>query len=86
MIKTIELTNFRQHENLLVNLTQGLNVLRGANESGKSHLIEGALYAMYGSDALHDTLEETVTWGKDLKTLKASVTFAGADGEDYTFI
>ena len=85
MIKTIELTNFRQHEDLRVNLTQGLNIVRGANESGKSHLIEGALYAMYGSDALHDTLEETVTWGKDLKTLKASVTFTGADGEDYTF-
>lgn len=84
MITNIELSNFRRHEHLKLILTNGLNVVRGRNEGGKSTIIEGVLYALYGSKALRTPLTETVTWGKAEKDLRVSVTI-NVGGVDYTF-
>lgn len=70
MLKKVELTNFRRHEHLVVDFTNGLNVLRAANEGGKSTLLEAVGYALFGTSALRDTFAETVTWGKPEKDLK----------------
>ena len=64
MITKLEMKNFRQHEDLTITFKDGLNVIRGANEAGKSTLIEAILYALFGAKSLRDTLTETVTWGK----------------------
>lgn len=84
MIKQIKLTNFRQHEDLTVDMTEGLNVLRGPNEAGKSTVMEAVLYALYGAKALRDTLAETVTWTKNEKDLRV-VLILNVEGIDYTF-
>lgn len=84
MIKNLVLTNFRQHEFLDIDFKEGLNVIRGPNESGKSTLIEGVLYALYGAKALRDTLAETVLWGRGEKDLKV-VLVLNVEGIDYTF-
>lgn len=84
MIKQIKLTNFRQHEDLTVDMTEGLNVLRGPNEAGKSTVMEAVLYALYGAKALRDTLAETVTWTKNEKDLKV-VLVLNVEGIDYVF-
>lgn len=63
MLVSVELKNFRQHKNLTVKFTNGLQLLRGANEAGKSSVIEAVLYALYGTKSLRGTLGDTATWG-----------------------
>lgn len=84
MIKSVQLTNFRQHTDRTFTFTEGLNALRGANESGKSTAIEACLYALYGSRALRDSLAECVTWGQKESSLRVGLVIA-IDGVDYTF-
>lgn len=85
MIGTVTLTNFRQHENLTVTFTEGLNVIRGANEGGKTTVVEAVLYALFGTGALREPVEATVTWGKEPKTLKVSAEISDQSGTVYTF-
>ena len=85
MLNKAVLHNFRQHEQLEVTFTKGLNVVRGANEGGKSTIIEAVLYALFGTPALRESLDATVTWGKDAKSLKVSVEIEDQSGQVYTF-
>lgn len=75
MLNKVTLTNFRRHESLSVDFGGGLNVLRGLNEHGKSTVFEAVAYALFGVKALRDSLEDTVTWGSDVKTLKVELDF-----------
>lgn len=84
MIKSVTFTHFRKHTNATFDLGPGLIALRGANESGKSTLLEGIGYALYGSSALRTTLDEAVTWGEDARRLKVEVVVTH-NGKDYTF-
>jgi exonuclease SbcC len=63
MFLQLKLKCFRQHVNKTVTYEEGLNVIRGANESGKSTLEEAIQYALFGSDALDQALADVVTWG-----------------------
>ena len=83
MINKLVLTNFQKHEDLTVDFTSGLNAIRGANENGKSSLMRGIAYAFFGSRALPMSLEETVTWGKPVASLKVELTFTHA-GNQFT--
>lgn len=84
MIKSLEAKFFRKHESLGVTFTGGLNVLRGANEVGKTTVTEAILYALYGSKSLRNTLAETVTWGHKEAELKVSLVIEVKEIE-YTF-
>jgi DNA repair exonuclease SbcCD ATPase subunit len=75
MINKLVLTNFQRHEDLTLDFTNGLNAIRGANENGKSSVFRGIAYAFFGSRALPMSLEETVTWGKPVASLKVELTF-----------
>ena len=59
MITKLEMKNFRQHEDLTITFKDDLNIIRGANETDKSTLIEAILYALFGAKSLRDTLAET---------------------------
>ena len=83
MIKTLKLLNFRRHVDLAFDFTKGLNVIRGANEGGKTTLLEATLYAWYGTSALRSSLAETATWGQPEGSLKVTLEFT-FDGVDYT--
>ena len=85
MLNSLELTNFKRHESLSVTFSTGLQVLRGANEAGKSTIFQAIAYALYGSRALPLSLEETVTWGKAAGTLIVKLVFTVA-GKTYTII
>jgi DNA repair exonuclease SbcCD ATPase subunit len=74
MLKHLHLKNFRRHEDLSVDFTRGLNTLRGANESGKTTILEAILYALYGSRTLRSSLAEAVTRGMQEKDLKVELT------------
>jgi DNA repair exonuclease SbcCD ATPase subunit len=84
MIKSINLTCFRRHEKLEINLTEGLQVFRGSNEAGKTTVLEGMAYALFGSKALRNTLAEVVTWDHKETELKAEVELE-VGGTTYTF-
>lgn len=84
MLKRLTLKNFRQHEDRTIDLTAGLNVVRGANEAGKSTLIEAIAYALFGSKACREPLAQIVTWGKPENTLAVELVLA-SDGVEYIF-
>lgn len=74
MIQELKLTNFKRHRDLTINFTEGLQVLRARNEGGKSSVIHGISYALFGSKGLPDSVDETVTWGEDVKSMKVELT------------
>lgn len=84
MLKKLELRNFRKHTDLSIEFGNGLNVIRGSNEAGKSTILEAALYALYGAKALRNSLAETVTWGQKENALGVTLVIR-ASGIDYTF-
>ena len=73
MIHYLRLTNFRRHQALEVSFTEGTQVLRGSNEQGKTTVLEGISYALFGTGALRTSLDDAVTWGQDVKTLRAEL-------------
>ena len=75
MLKKVELQNFRKHTDLKVCFTEGLNVIRAANEGGKTTTLEAIAYALFGSKVLRDGLDNTVTWGQPTNSLKVTVEY-----------
>lgn len=73
MFKKVHLAFFGKHEDLTVEFTEGLNVIRAANEQGKSTLLRAIAYAMFGAKALKETLEETVTYDHKVTELKVTL-------------
>lgn len=83
MFKKVHLAFFGKHEDLTVNFTPGLNVIRAANESGKSTGLKAIAYALFGTKALKESLEETVTYDHKETELKVTLEFT-VNGIDYT--
>lgn len=83
MLIELKTKNFRKLRERTIDFTSGLNVLRGANEDGKSTLIEALTYALFGAKALREPLADVVTWGEEERTLKVELTFA-IEGRTYT--
>ena len=82
MLRKIQLTNFKRHEALTIEFADGLTALKGSNEAGKSTLIHAITYALFGTKALSSSLEDTVTYGKPVNTLKVVLDFV-VDGVEY---
>lgn len=77
MFKRLELTNFRQHRTLALDFEQGLVALRGANEAGKTTILEAIAYVLFGATALRkgETLADVATRGEKESSLKVTLTF-----------
>ncbi len=75
MLNRIEMTNFGCHEQLAIDLHPGLNAVKAGVERGKSTVFKAIAYALSGTKALPDSLEDTVTWGKPASTLRVKLTF-----------
>jgi DNA repair exonuclease SbcCD ATPase subunit len=82
MFDQLVLTNFRQHESLTIDFEPGLIAIRGANERGKTTINEAIGYAMFGSDALRDPIDDVVTWDKPLNSMQVQLDFTH-DGVRY---
>lgn len=78
MLRRIQLTNFRKHENLDVIFEPGLVVIRAGNEAGKSSLLEAIGYALFSSKGLREPLANVVTHGKTPSTLSVTLEFSHA--------
>lgn len=84
MLNKLTLQCFRRHEALTIDFTPGINVMRGANEAGKSTIHQAISYALFGAKALGQSLDEVVTWGTDVKKLKVTLVLT-AGGVKHTF-
>lgn len=85
MLDTLTLKNFRKHVDLEIKFSDGLTVIRGANEKGKTTLGEAILYALFGSKMLRESLSEVVTWGMPEASLRVGLTWT-LDGVDYKIV
>ena len=47
IIKNIKLTNFRNYDNLDLELNNGVNIFYGNNAQGKTNIIEGVFLCAY---------------------------------------
>lgn len=82
MLKSISLACFKQHVDRTIEFTPGINAIRAPNGSGKSNILLAIAYALFGSKALPETLDDTVTYGQPLTSLKVVLEFDFA-GVDY---
>lgn len=83
MLNRLTLKNFRKHEDRVLDFRQGVNALRGLNEAGKSTIYQAISYALFGARALPQSLDEVVTHGKPVNSLKVELEFT-FDGTTYT--
>lgn len=81
-LRQLELKNFGKHKYFKQDFVQGLVLIRGENEAGKSTIGMGVAYNWFGSSALVDNFEDTVHWGSKRSALKTSTVIA-TDSCDY---
>lgn len=82
MIKSITLTNFRQHRAKSIEFQSGFNLIKGNNEHGKTTVLEAIAYALFGAKALRQSIDQVVTWGEPVGSVKVSLTF-DLNGTEY---
>lgn len=73
MIREITLTNFMRHRSQHLVFAPGLNCIRGGNEQGKSTSLRAILYALFGTKALPVPLEDVVTHGQPVNSLRVKL-------------
>ena len=73
MFTSVSMTNFRKCRNVEMQFEPGMNVIRGLNEASKSTRFEAMAYAMFGVDALREPLDDVVTWGEKVSSLKVKL-------------
>lgn len=79
MLKRLKVNNFGKHQSREIFFTDGLNTVVGPNEAGKSTLaIEAIGYAFFGTSMLRETIDDTVTKGEKVGSMKVEL-----DYDDY---
>jgi exonuclease SbcC len=84
MLNKLTLQYFRRHESLSIDFTTGINVIRGANEAGKTTIHQAISYALFGAKALGQPIDEVVTWGIEPRKLKVTLVLT-VGGVKHTF-
>jgi len=84
MLRTIEVRNFKAHEELAADFVEGVNFIYGPNGAGKSSLLEAIAVALYGSKWIQKV---KARWADLVRrgAAEASVqlAFVGIDGVEY---
>lgn len=80
MIKSLKLKNFKKHKDLSVDFTDGLNIITGDNYTGKSSILHGILFCLFGPSAVPGGNAIIVNNGAT--TVKGELTFE-AHGSEY---
>jgi len=64
-VERVSLRNFRRFREAEFSLGEGINVVKGPNESGKSTLLQAVLAALYWkADSTRREVRESLTWGE----------------------
>jgi exonuclease SbcC len=83
-LRSLHLTNFRQHADTRVEFGDGLTGIIGANGSGKSTILEAVSFALFGVEATRGT-KDTLRWkgATAARQVQVGLTFA-AGGVEYS--
>ena len=81
MISQIQLKYFRQHQDYYINFANGITVICGANESGKSTLFEAITFALFGVRACRNN--DLTSWGAENNSHQVILHFS-VENIDYT--
>lgn len=82
MLKSLKTNNFRKLTDNEFVFGEGLQVVRGSNEAGKSTMLEAIAYALFGVKACRGSLTDVVTWGKPESSLAVTLVLE-IEGIDY---
>jgi DNA replication and repair protein RecF len=63
-VESLRLVNFRSYCDASVRFGAGLNIVVGANATGKTNLLEGAWFALRGGSPRTRREEKLITWGE----------------------
>lgn len=76
-IERLELHNFKRHQNLTVDFDDGLTVIRGPNWAGKSTVLNGVLFALFGTPAVPGRKDQLLRRGATSMFVKLWIRNAG---------
>lgn len=72
-VKFLELKNYRNYNNLNLNLNKGLNVFVGENAQGKTNIVEAIYYLSTLKSHRTTKDKELITWEKDKAYIKGTI-------------
>ena len=75
----LELTNFKRHRSLAVDIRPGLIGLVGANGAGKSSFLSSMAYAITGVPLSDEPIKDLVTWGEKAGSVEMRFEHDGAE-------
>ncbi len=79
MIKTIEINNFQSHSNTVLEMSPGVNVIKGRSNSGKSSIIRALRWALLNDPSKGDYFVSRFASGKEM-------TSVGIEFDDESYI
>lgn len=79
-LQSIRLQNFKRHEDLELDFSENLTVIRGPNYAGKSTVLEAVFFALFGTKAVPGGAEVITRTGSKTKAcVTLSLKLAGED-------
>ena len=63
-VKSLELNNFRNYDNLSLSFEDGLNVVVGKNAQGKTNMLESIFLCAIGKSPRTSKEKEMIKWEK----------------------
>ena len=70
-IEKIEMINFRNHKNMVIDFSPGINIIWGENGSGKTSILEAVYILSNGKSFKTNKLTEAIKNGSTETTLRA---------------
>ena len=64
-IRSLELNNFRNYENLSIEFSEGINIFTGDNAQGKTNILESIYYCSIGKSHRTNKDKELICWDKN---------------------
>ena len=81
VIKSLKLCNYRNYENLFIDLDEHLNIFIGDNAQGKSNLLESVVVLAITKSYMNVKDKNLIKNGEDFTLLSAKVSFDGVIDE-----
>ena len=82
ILRRMELRNFRVHRDTTIDFESGLTAIVGANESGKSSVLEALTWAIYGGPGVRGSVK-TLRWrnapARNLASVEVTLTLGDTD-------
>lgn len=81
IIEKIEIGSFGKLDNMTISLSDGVNIIRGGNESGKSTICNFIKFVFYGLPSKVDEKMKLISW--NTSSARGAITFKNDDGRIY---